>query len=137
MKIFAIALILLVTVGTGRASKEGILPLSSFHLESMGIGASGKIVVEGTQDGQGQITELKIGAFGKEFVVPRQKLARLVTLPANGIRISYEAGYKELGGRTIYIQFQMGFTSSTKKQALVTLAEDGRITVDEFQLPGA
>jgi hypothetical protein len=55
-------------------------------------------------------------------------------LRANGVRISYEAGYTGLGGRTIYIQFQSGFTSGTREQALVTLTEDGKVEVSESEV---
>ena len=103
--------------------------MSSFHLESAGIGSSGKIVVAGEQNEKQQIVSLTIKAFGKDYIIPKEKLSGLAELPANGIRLSYEAGYPQLGGRTIYIQFQMGFTSKTTKMALVTLSEDGKIEV--------
>jgi len=129
-----IAISLLVFASTANASKEGILTLSSFRLESEGIGSSGKIVVEEKQNEKRQIVSLKISAFGRDYVVPQEKLSRLGDLQANGVRISYETGYRELGGRTIYIQLQMGFTSFTKKQALITLTEDGKIEVSEIQI---
>ena len=133
MKKLIIAILFLAVTCIVRASQEGILAFSSFRLESDGIGSSGKVVVEGKQNEKRQIVTMRISAFGKEYVVPKEKLAQLVELPANGIRISYEAGYKELGGRMIYIQLQMGFTSSTKKQALITLTENGKIEVSEIQ----
>jgi len=34
---------------------------------------------------------------------------------------------------TIYVQFQVGFTSQTKKKALVTLTEDGKIEVSKIE----
>lgn len=116
------------------ASQEGILPFSSFRLESAGIGSSGKIVVEGQQDSHDRLLSLTIAAFGKSYAVPKEKLAEIRDLPSNGIRISYEHGYAELGGRTVYIQLQMGFTSFTKKVALVTLTEDGEVEISPVQL---
>lgn len=125
----AIALLSLAFANITHASKEGILPLASFHLESAGIGGSGKVVVEGQQDDKDRIAALKVEAFGKLFEVPQEKLRGLSELPTNGIRISYERGYVELGGRTIYIELQMGFTSGVRKQALVTITENGAIEI--------
>jgi hypothetical protein len=127
------AVLLVACASAAHASQEGVLVLSSFRLESAGIGASGKIVVEGKQDEKGQVVSLKVNAFGKEYVVPKEKLAGLGELLANGIRISYEAGYAELGGRTVYIQLQTGFTSGTREQALVTVKENGKIEVGKVE----
>ena len=124
---------ILLTAGTAQASEEGILALSSFRLESAGIGQSGKIVVEGRENKKWQVVNLKISAFGKDYVIPKEKLAGLAELSANGVRISYEGGYPMTGGRTIYIQFQMGFTSWTKQKALVTVSENGRIDVGKVE----
>ncbi|GEM_PF-1568118 len=129
--------LLLIAAGGGRASQEGILPLSSFRLESLGIGESGRVVVTGAQNEKWEIVALRVNAFGKDFVVPPDKLAGLAELRANGIRISYEGGYPGLGGRTIYIQLQMGFTSSTHRQALITVTEEGKIDVGAVESRGA
>jgi hypothetical protein len=128
-----IALLLLAFTSVAYASKEGILAFSSFRLESTGIGSSGKVVIEGQQDERGHIVSLKVEAFGKTFEVPKEKLGGLAELPSNGVRISYEHGYAELGGRTIYVELQMGFTSGTRKQALVTIAESGAIEVSPIE----
>ena len=133
MKALIPAILLLAVASSAHASKEGILALSSFRLESIGIGSSGKITVEGKQNDKAQIITLRISAFGKDFVVPPEKLRPLAELQSNGVRISYEAGYQEQGGRTVYIQLQMGFTSHTVKKAVITIKEDGQIDVSEVQ----
>ena len=125
--------LLLAVASVSYASKEGVLVLSNFHLESTGIGSSGKVIVEGKQNEKSQIMSLKISAFGKDYIVPKEKLDGLAELQANGIRISYEAGYTELGGRTIYVQLQMGFTSHTRMQTLITVTEDGKIEVGKIE----
>ena len=112
-----LAMCLLALPACAVASKEGILPLSSFRLELDGIGQSGKIIVEGKGDTDGHLLSLKVTAFGKQYVVPRDRLAQF-RVTANGVRISYEAGYRETGGRTVYVQFQMGFTSGTQQEAI-------------------
>jgi hypothetical protein len=137
MKIFPVVVVLFAAALHASASKEGILALSSFRLESAGIGSSGKVVVEGNQDEKNKIVGLKISAFGKDYVVPEDKLTALSGLRSNGVRISYEAGQAELGGRTIYIQFQMGFTTGAREQALVTLTEDGKVEVSRTKMKGA
>jgi hypothetical protein len=123
------AVLLLAAAIGSRASQEGTLPLTSFRLESNGKGSSGRIILEEKQNEKAQITSLKISAFGKDYTVPPEKLRQLADLHANGVRISYEEGYKELGGRTVYIQFQVGFTSSDEQKVLITLTEDGKINV--------
>lgn len=129
MRILCITTSLLACAISTLASQQGILPLSSFRLESLGIGESGRVVVTGAQNEKCEIVALTVVAFGKEFAVPAEKLAGLAGLRANGVRISYEGGYRGLGGRTVYIQLQMGFTSSTHRQALITVTEEGKIDV--------
>lgn len=97
----------------GHASQEESLRLSSFRLESNGTDSSGRVSVEGKQTDQGQIVTLTIAAFGKNYVVPQEKLSQLADLRPNGVRISYEAGYKGLGGRAVYLELQCGSTSGT------------------------
>jgi hypothetical protein len=117
-------------VSSAQASKEGILPLSNFRIESDGIGNSGKVIVEGKQGKDDRLLSLKVTAFGKEYVIPKNQLAELKGVAANGVLLSYEGGYRQTGGRTIYVQLQMGFTSSTRTRALITLTEDGTIQIE-------
>jgi hypothetical protein len=124
-------LFLVVQSGTSvHASKEDILTLSSFTIESAGIGASGPVRVTGSQDTKG-ITTIRINAFEKEFIPSEAQLSSLRDLTANGIQLSYEAGYNELGGRTIYLIFSKGFTSGKEQTQLVVLKENGQITVTD------
>ena len=134
MKTSITIIVLLTFISNASSSQEGILALSGFRLESNGIGSSGKVVIEGKQNENSETVSLKINAFGKEYVVPKDKLAGLSGLRANGVRISYEAGYTGLGGRTIYIQFQVGFTTGAREQALVTLTEDGKVEVSRSKV---
>jgi hypothetical protein len=136
-KLIIAGLIFIATLCSSYASKEGILLLSSFRIESDGIGSSGKIAVEGRQeqqeDLQSHFLELKVTAFDKTYSLPKEKLDLLTGASANGIRISYETGYEKTGGRTIYIQFQTGFTSFTRKQVLVTLTENGNFEIRKIE----
>lgn len=49
----------------------------------------------------------------------------------NGIQLSYEVGYKELGGRTLYIVFSQGFTSGAVVKRFVTVTESGSVKVGD------
>jgi hypothetical protein len=131
MKNLILALAVVSVATCASASKEGILQLSSFRLESDGIGRSGKVVVEGKQDKDGRMVNLKVTAFGKDYLVPKEKLAQLGRITANGVRISYEAGYARLGGRTVYLQLQMGFVESTQWRRRVTVKENGAIEIEK------
>jgi len=125
MKKYSIPLVVILFCQPIFASQEGILSISSFRLESKGIGSSGNVVVTGKKDDSGVLVELKVKAFSKEINVPKKTLAKISTKYQNGIQISYEAGYKKLGGRTVYILFQKGYTSSVKEKAVLAVKEDG------------
>ncbi|HJW85461.1 MAG TPA: hypothetical protein VJ440_02375 [Candidatus Brocadiaceae bacterium] len=114
------------------ASKEGVLPISSFTIESKGIGESGPIKITG-QKHQDEITLLIVEAFGKEYKITADNLKKIHKASYNGIQISYEEGYKQLGGKTIYIILQMGFTSGVKKQMQISLTENNTVKVEEIK----
>jgi hypothetical protein len=130
MRRLILAMVVFAVATCASASKEGILPLSNFRLESDGIDGSGKVVVEGKGDKDGHLVSLKVTAFGRDYLLPKDKVAQFARLMANGVQISYEAGYAELGGRTVYVQLQMGWTSSTRQKAVVTVTENGKIEVE-------
>lgn len=113
------------------ANQEAYVPLSRFHLESDGIGSSGKIIVEGREDIKGAVSDLTITAFGKEHVLPKDLLGRLQGLRANGIRITYDSG---IFGGSMHVLFQMGSVSHTTRQMLVTVRPGGGLTVDDVPL---
>ncbi|MFH1074863.1 MAG: hypothetical protein V1752_07230 [Candidatus Firestonebacteria bacterium] len=116
------------------ASEEGVLKLSKFTVESKGIGNSGPVKISGEQNQQNEITSLKIEAFGKDYKISDESLKKLPKAMYNGIQVSYEEGYKELGGKTIYIIFQMGFTSGVTKQVVLSLAENNTVNVEEIKI---
>ena len=110
------------------ASKEGVLPLGTIHIESPGIGESGSVILSGFQTAQG-VQDLTIEAFGKKFRLSPAQLQELQGGLFNGVQLSYESGYKELGGRTIYLLISKGFTSGTVVQKYVVVTESGTIKV--------
>ncbi len=130
-KLLVILTILLLPL-LAHASKEGVLPISTFTIESKGIGESGPIKITG-QRNQDAITSLIIEAFGKQYQISEDNLRKIPTQPYNGIQISFEEGYKQLGGKTIYIIFQMGFTSGIRKQVQISLTENSTVKVEEVK----
>ena len=105
-------------------SKEGVLPLSEFRMASNGIGTSGPVVVEGNVNTQGEVVALSVQAFGMTRSIDTSILKTLNLAHANGIQLSYEAGYRVLGGKTIYILFQKGFTSEIKEKFVLAVSEN-------------
>ena len=130
MRKFWLSLILALSIFSGSvsASKEGLLSLNAFALESPGIGASGPVKISGAQSTDG-ITLLRIEAFGKKFNIGPDQLRELSGFSANGVQITYERGYADLGGRVIYVVFSRGFTSGHLAQRYVTVRENGSVTV--------
>lgn len=112
------------------ASQEGILRMASFEATSGGIGESGPVTISGKQDDNG-ISKLTVTAFGRKFELDGEQLARVRGLSINGLQLTYEAGYKELGGRTVYIVLSKGFTSGTAGQRFVLVSENGSVRVTD------
>ena len=123
-------LILLSYLPSSYASKEGALQFSAFTIKSPGIGSSGPVTVTGERSEEG-FSSLNVAAFGKSFVLNSSQLAQLRSLSVNGIQISYETGYPQFGGKTIYLVFSKGFTSSLRESRLVTVKERGDINVTD------
>jgi hypothetical protein len=129
-KLCQLVAIAALTVGSASvfASKEGILRMGSFELTSDGIGESGPVTISGRQGDKG-ISKLTISAFGKRFELDEAQLVQVQGLPVNGLQLSYEVGYKDLGGRTLYIGLSKAFTSGIVGQKFVVVTEDGAIKV--------
>ena len=125
-------LVMLLLAANASASEEGALAFRTFRFESRD--ASGPIVVTGAQGDQG-ITSLHVSAFRKSFTLSPAQLKQLRGLIVNAVQLSGEGGYKELGGRTLYLVLSMGFTDGTPHAKLITLDERGDIKVEDVQRP--
>jgi len=110
------------------ASQEGILVWSEFAISSQGIGSSGLVKVSGTQGSDG-ILGFKVEMFGREFIAPSSTVQELKGFSANGLHLSYEHGYKEIAGRTVYLSFSRGFTSDVVSTKTVAVNESGEFKV--------
>lgn len=116
--------------GSAVASQEGVFTFRKFRFESFD--ESGPVVVSGTQKDTG-IDTLRIDAFRKSFMLRPAHLKQLRGLIVNGVQLSGEGGYAELGGRTIYLVLSMGFTSGISKSKLVSVNERGEIKIEDVQ----
>lgn len=125
--VFVLALLLSMTVA--RASQEGLLPLTTFQFQSAGNGGTGSVSVWGSVGDRG-LSELNVSAFGKHFTLNSEQLKSLRGLDVNGCQLSFEHGYKEVGGRTLYVKLIKGFTSGVDRAATVVIKEDGSVEVN-------
>lgn len=126
--LFAFAGALAMPVST-MASQEGILAMGELRVTSPGIDDSGQIVVTATRGPEG-FSALEVQAFGRVTRLTEGQLARLQGEFVNGVQLSYEAGYKELGGRTVYIVLSKVFTSGLRETQTLSVNEQGTVTVD-------
>jgi hypothetical protein len=126
-------LMCVILAANAEASQEGILKWSSFSIDSAGIGTSGPVSIAGKQDASG-ITAMTVKAFGRTYELKKDHLDKLEAMHMNGMQLSYEGGYKELGGRTLYIQLSRGFIASgVTHRKLIVVTERGDVTVKEWQ----
>ena len=126
----SLLLVMFLLAASASASKEGALAFRTFRFESRD--ASGPVVVTGAQGDRG-ITSLRVSAFRKSFTLTPEHLKLLRGLIVNSVQLSGEGGYKELGGRTLYLILSMGFTDGTPHAKLVTLDERGDIKIQDVQ----
>jgi len=111
------------------ASQEGVLSIGELHVTSPGIDESGPIEVTATRTPNG-FTALAVQAFGRTTKLTETQLAALHGQFVNGVQLSYEGGYKELGGRTVHIVLSKGFTSGVQESQRVSVDEQGEVKVE-------
>ena len=129
MKTMVITAVILLIAQSALASKEGVLPLSEFKIQSEGIGESGVVTVKGTKDSAGNYQKIVVNAFGKTIEISKELLGIIPSKYQNGIQLSYEQGWKAKGGRTIYIMFLSGFTSGVRESFVIAVTEKGQQSV--------
>jgi hypothetical protein len=109
-------------------SREGTLIWSSFVIESAGIGSSDAVTITGSLSG-GSITSMTIKAFGREVVLERAHLDALKGSSMNGVLLTYEHGYDQAGGRTMYVKMLSGFLSGVRASKVLVVNERGDVRV--------
>lgn len=72
----AFALVMILAWSAAQASQEGLLPLTTFQLQSTGNGDTGSVSIWGSVGDRG-LTELNVNAFGKHFALSAEQLQRL------------------------------------------------------------
>src|SRR5450830_359243 len=113
--------LLMVSISTcAWASKESVLSLNSFQVSSAGTGDSGPVIIAGEQDAQ-RLLSLTVSAFGRRVSLNQEQLGKLKPGLFNGVQISYESGWKEVGGHTVYIVLSKGFTSGVENSQIVSV----------------
>ncbi|MBI2307898.1 MAG: hypothetical protein HYU78_11415 [Rhodocyclales bacterium] len=119
---------LLLSASPALASQEGALSLNSFQFSSLGISESGPVNLSGEKNHE-VFVSLSVSAFGRTINLSKEQLAKLRPAFINGVSLSYEAGYKNLGGRTLYVIFTKSFTSGTQESQIVSINEQGVVEV--------
>ena len=112
------------------ASQEGVLVIDAFQVSSAGLTHSGPVVVTGERKGE-IFSALCVKAFEKTSCLATDQLAAISSMTVNGVQISYENGYKETGGRTVYVLLSKGFSESRKAEKLISVFENGEIQVSD------
>ena len=113
---------------TAFASQEGILTFSDINVHSKGIGSSGPIKITAKGGKKCSFTNFNISAFGKSYTLSKNELKTLHSC-YNGILLSYERGYRILGGKTLYITLMLGFTSGIRKKTLIRFNQKGVLKI--------
>jgi hypothetical protein len=132
---FLAIVLLLLAASQTYGSQEGMLGWSLFSIESEGIGSSGPVTISGKQNATG-VTAMTIKAFGRVYELGKEQLDLLKPMRVNGMQLSYEGGFKDQGGRTLYIQLSSGFfVSGIKARKFVVMKERGDVVVQEPRSP--
>ena len=113
------------------ASKEGGLSLYTVKLDSPGMHDSGPVHVEMKRSDEG-IESLRVFAFGKTETAPSALLASIKQKRwLNGVQLSWERGYPEMGGKTIYLSLTEGGTAGVVVVAVIGFSEGGKFEIFE------
>jgi hypothetical protein len=124
-KPFACFVIMLCVTCSVYSSEEDFLGWQSVVIRSKEAGAAGIVVIEIETEGR-DFTSLVVNAFGKQFALASDELAKMAGFQVSSLRTTHEAGYEEVGGHTVYLSFQR--TSLSKIDGPVT--EEIKISVN-------
>jgi len=112
------------------ASQEGTLPWGTFTIQTPNTDCTKGVTITGSQTKDG-ITSLKVNAFKRDFVLTTTQLAKLRGFTTNGLIVSSEAGYEDTGGCTLYLTFQIGFTSGPVQTLIIEINERGDVRISK------
>jgi hypothetical protein len=129
VKYVFVALACTALAGAAVAAQEGASPSAVFSIAWEGRETVGPITARGSRGPDGSLQRLTVVAFGRTTEVPAEVMAELSKLRFNGVLLSSEPGYPELGGRTAYLQFVVGFTSGVINGVIVAVDEGGSVRI--------
>lgn len=123
-------LLVLVTANSAQASKEGMLWLSTFSVESAGISSSGPVRIRGIAE-HGHISNLEIHAFKKKFFLNPQQLFQIKNFAVNGLSLSFETGFKSSGGKILYVLLSQGLSAGPDSEKVIEISEENGIRIHQ------
>lgn len=126
----SIATALLVASTSLRASQEAVVAFTNLHFESQGIGESESVIIDANQSHNG-VQRFSVRAFGKLHQLTDLQLKALGAGQYNSVQVNCEGGYRELGGRTIYIKISMAFNSGEVRSKTIVIKEAGSVEVKD------
>ncbi len=110
-----------------RASEEEFVTWRSVRIESPPHPQTGTVVVDAALGDAGP-TRFEIKAFGRAHTLTPADLAKLRGFPLDGLRITYEASYPQLGGTTVYVKlFRVQYSPKDK----TTLKDEVIVSVSQ------
>ena len=92
------------------------------------MGGSGPIVITG-RSSEYHISSLEIEAFDRTYSISDKVISDLGGVYVNGLAISYEAGYKVTGGRSLYFTFVKSSLQKETTRVALILKENGEYRV--------
>lgn len=127
MKCVLVAMVCVAIAGPVLASQEGALPVADFAITWEGGEGLGRITVRGSRNPDGSLQRVTVAAFDRTIELAAPILAELSKIRFNGVLVSGEPSYPELGGRTAYLQFVVGFTTGVASSVIVAVDESGNV----------
>ena len=105
------------------------MTIGELRATSPGVGESGPVAVTATRGPHG-FSAVEVQAFGRVTKLTADQLAQLHGQFVNGMQLSYEGGYKELGGRTVYIELlSQDVISGAQESQRISVNEQGAARV--------
>ncbi len=126
-----LALSMMSLTTTSFASKEVIVSANMLTFRSNGFGRTGPISIDVEASDSGSISMVKISAFGKTEKLNIQELQKIPKSNYNGIYVTYESGYKEVGGHTLYIVLTTGLHDYKAFETMMIFTETLPIEIFE------
>ena len=111
----------------GMASEEEIPAWKSVRVECEDVPEAGKIVFAAASSA-GKFSSCEVSAFGTPHKLAGPELEKLRNFSLDGLRITHEAGYPQLGGHTVHFKLRRVAYSAREK---TTVVEDLVISVSK------